>query len=158
MADEDKAKTADTGATFNGTRQVGDWTLSRLSMQDIGTAWEWVRDRRAASARKSVSQATGLSLEQRETIIAKLRGEPVQWSEMYDFMRSPEGYDQVILMSLRAKHPDATMETVKALDYPKGNIVKLVLWIFGIEGLPTSTGSGPRQEDEGGPPAVRAAT
>lgn len=158
MANEDKAKTADTGATFDGTRQLGDWTLSRLKLQGIGTASEWVKDKREASARESLSRATGLSLEQREMIIARLRAEPVQWGDMYDFMRSPEGFDQTILMSLQVKHHDATMETVKALDYPKGGIVKLVLWIFGIEGLPAPTGSGPRQEGEGGPPAEGAAT
>ena len=159
MAEEGKAGVADTGATFGGTRQLGDWTLSRLRLQEIATLTEWVKDRRAASARISVSKATALTAVERETLIARLRAEPPNWGEMYDFMVSPEGFEQVILMSVQVKHPDATLETIKAIeDYPEGGIVRLVLWIFGVEGLPEPTGSSPRQEDEGDPPAVRVAT
>ena len=157
MADEDKPGVG-ASEVFDGRRKLGKWTLSRLRGQDIGTFSEWVKDQREADARKSVAKARALSSERRERIIADLRAEAVGWSDLYDHMVTPGGFEQVLLLSMQVTHPEATLEDVRALAFERGGTLGLVMWIFGVEGLPESTGSGPRQEDEGGPPAVGAAT
>ena len=122
--------------------QLGKYTLSRLQGEEFEQVEDDIRDLREAQARKTLSRSR-LSPDDRERIVVETTLQPIGLGMIHDYCVTQTGFRRLLLLSLRIKHPEATEKTLDELEFQAGGVVRLVMWILGVDGLPQSPVDGP---------------
>ena len=150
---DDKPETASTAS--QGGLPLGDYTLSRFTLQDAGEMEDWARNEIERNVRSTLSRS-GLGIEAQARLCAEAAAKPITDWDLYDWIITRRGLRKALTLGLARKHGKVKADDLPAV--PRDRLRRTVEWLLGLDALPEPTPGDAKQQEETPDPPPKGAS